>query len=350
MKLERARELLRAIDAGYACAELAAWPAVVLAELRRLIPCDLAAFNDIDPVHHRLVAELAPPQEVPPTLEEIWARHGLENAAYRRLVLEGDVGPLRLSDFMSQAELRATELYRLGYAPLGIRYQLAAALEAPQPRITAIALMRERRDFTNGEVELLGLIRPHLRRSYDLALAAAGLARPHEADGAAAERAGISVVTIDETATIVEITPRAAAVVEAHFGRAAPGDPTPGGLGAWAAAAVAARGPAFRVFATAAGAVRASVTPRPGGAIIIVDEQFNRATDPLPLSGRQREVLAAISGGVTNAEAAAELGVSPSTIANHLDAIYRRLGVRNRGAALALYEREGKARPARRAR
>lgn len=342
--------MLHAIDACYACEELAAWPAVVLGELRRLIPCELAAFNDIDPVAHRLVAELSPPQDVPETLESVWARHGLENVAYRRLVLNGDVGPLRLSDHMTQRELRATQLYRLGYGPLGIRYQLAIALEAPQPRITAFALMRSTRDFTKAELELLRLIRPHLRRSYDIALAAAGLARPRETGPSASERAGVSVVRIDTSARILEITPRAEAVVGAHFGAAEPGKPVPGDLGSWAATAAGARDPAFEVFATPAGVIRASVTPCPGGAIVIVDEQFNRATDPLPLSRRQREVLQAIVGGTTNAEAAAALNVSASTIANHLDAIYKRLGVRNRGAALALYERERTTAPPRRAR
>ncbi|MGN6502668.1 MAG: response regulator transcription factor [Pseudolysinimonas sp.] len=52
------------------------------------------------------------------------------------------------------------------------------------------------------------------------------------------------------------------------------------------------------------------------------------------LTARQRQVLAALEGGATLRRAGWELGVSEKTIENHLQAIYRRLGVTNRAAAL----------------
>ncbi|HEX4519730.1 MAG TPA: LuxR C-terminal-related transcriptional regulator [Gaiellaceae bacterium] len=334
-----AHELLDAIDACYACDDLGRWPAVVLAELRRLIPCDTAAFNDIDPLHHRLVVELSPFREVPADWEEIWARFGHQNLAYSRLVQGGEVGPYRLSDLMSQRELLATELYKLMYAPIGIRFQLATALEAPAPQVTAIVLMRGARDFTLAEVELLRLIRPHLRRSYDAAREREGIPRTAREDEAAAVRAGVSVVTLDPSARIVEITPRAGRIVAHHLDEAAVGSPLPAPLASWAERALRTRDPRFERFGTRNGVIRTSVSPCPDGAILLVEEDFDREVDPLPLSSRQREVLEAVATGATNAEAAAALSVTPSTIANHLAAIYERLGVRNRVGALAVYER-----------
>lgn len=52
------------------------------------------------------------------------------------------------------------------------------------------------------------------------------------------------------------------------------------------------------------------------------------------LTARQRQVLAALESGATVRRAAWELGVSEKTVENHLQAIYRRLGVTSRAAAL----------------
>lgn len=52
------------------------------------------------------------------------------------------------------------------------------------------------------------------------------------------------------------------------------------------------------------------------------------------LTPRQRQVLATLEGGATMRRAAWELGISEKTLENHLQAIYRRLGVTSRAAAL----------------
>ena len=57
------------------------------------------------------------------------------------------------------------------------------------------------------------------------------------------------------------------------------------------------------------------------------------------LTPREVEVLALISGGLTNAEAARRLHVSVHAIKFHLAAIYSRLGVANRTEAAVTYLR-----------
>lgn len=59
------------------------------------------------------------------------------------------------------------------------------------------------------------------------------------------------------------------------------------------------------------------------------------AVEELGLRRRESEVLLAIAGGCSNAEAAALLGVSPLTIKKHLENIYTTLGARTRSAAVA---------------
>ena len=51
---------------------------------------------------------------------------------------------------------------------------------------------------------------------------------------------------------------------------------------------------------------------------------------PVPLSSREIEVATAIAKGLTNAEVAAELFISLSTVKSHLASIQDKLGVRNR--------------------
>jgi DNA-binding CsgD family transcriptional regulator len=57
------------------------------------------------------------------------------------------------------------------------------------------------------------------------------------------------------------------------------------------------------------------------------------------LTPREIEVLQIVAGGLTNAEAAAHLGLSVHAIKFHLAAIYRRLGVTNRTEAAVTYLR-----------
>jgi len=54
--------------------------------------------------------------------------------------------------------------------------------------------------------------------------------------------------------------------------------------------------------------------------------------EDLPLSARQLEVSQQVAKGMTNAEIAARLGISPRTVTSHLDHIYGRLGIGSRAA------------------
>jgi DNA-binding CsgD family transcriptional regulator len=55
------------------------------------------------------------------------------------------------------------------------------------------------------------------------------------------------------------------------------------------------------------------------------------------LSRREEEILACLCRGATNIDIAATLGVSPHTVKNHLQRIFRKIGVNNRTQAAAQY-------------
>ena len=54
---------------------------------------------------------------------------------------------------------------------------------------------------------------------------------------------------------------------------------------------------------------------------------------PAGLTSREVEVLGLVAEGLTNAQVAERLFVSPRTVHRHLNSIYHKLGVRSRTAA-----------------
>ncbi len=63
------------------------------------------------------------------------------------------------------------------------------------------------------------------------------------------------------------------------------------------------------------------------------------------LSERERQILACIAEGHSNAQISAELFISEKTVKNHITHIFEKLGVTNRGQAI-VRARDGGFRPA----
>jgi DNA-binding CsgD family transcriptional regulator len=60
---------------------------------------------------------------------------------------------------------------------------------------------------------------------------------------------------------------------------------------------------------------------------------------PIRLTARQSEVLALIADGLTDAEAADRLGISPRTVRMHADVLRAKLGVKRRRQLPMAYRR-----------
>jgi DNA-binding NarL/FixJ family response regulator len=69
---------------------------------------------------------------------------------------------------------------------------------------------------------------------------------------------------------------------------------------------------------------------------LTVPQAMRHALGPPALSHREREIVRLVAAGHTNAEIAACLYLSKSTVAGHLTAIFRRVGVRSRGELVRL--------------
>ncbi len=79
--------------------------------------------------------------------------------------------------------------------------------------------------------------------------------------------------------------------------------------------------------------------PKPATPFLLLEESATCGETSL-LSTREREVMDWLSEGKANDEIAIILGISPHTVKNHLDKIFKKLAVDNRHAASLLWHRE----------
>ena len=63
--------------------------------------------------------------------------------------------------------------------------------------------------------------------------------------------------------------------------------------------------------------------------------------EPLDLSKREQEVLGLIARGLSNDTIAGELGLTVQTVRNYVAAVYDKLGVRSRAAAVVWARERG---------
>ena len=87
-------------------------------------------------------------------------------------------------------------------------------------------------------------------------------------------------------------------------------------------------------------AVLDALRPYFGARYALWEARHRPASEPLaaglrPLTAREREIVALLRAGLTNAEIAVRLSIAPGTVRRHLENVYGKLGVHTRTAALA---------------
>jgi DNA-binding CsgD family transcriptional regulator len=158
------RRLLDLVGEVYALLELDAFRPGLLEALRRALPCDWTALNDIGPKPGEVTSLVEPP--LPVELHEAFARLAQQNPLVQHFQRTRSARAHRLSDVCTQEELRATELYDAVYAPIGLKYQMAFVLPAPGGHVLGVVLSRRHEDFTDDEVAFVESARPHLTQAY----------------------------------------------------------------------------------------------------------------------------------------------------------------------------------------
>ena len=158
------RRLLELVGEAYGVLELDQFRPTLLDALRRAVPCDWTALNDIGPDPGDVLSLVEPP--LPVRYYAAFARLAHENPLLQHFQRTRDARAYRMSDVATTDELHATALYREVYEPIGLEYQLAFVLPAREDHTIGVVLSRRERDFADDEVALVEAARPHLIQAY----------------------------------------------------------------------------------------------------------------------------------------------------------------------------------------
>ena len=298
----------------------------LLAELGRLIPADTVVYSELDRVRRRGLLKIDWPDDEgddveQPDDETRW-RALLEEHPLCLRQQEGHFGAVKLSDFLTQRELHRTWLYDSFFAR-EVEYELEVSIPSPPWHTKTFLFDRSGgRDFTERDRLVLDLLQPHLARIWLAArtrrLLSSALAELDRVD----EHDPRGVILLGLGGEIEFASPPTERLLREFF-PATSGSELPPAFSEWLESGDT------KPLIRRRGERRLTVQ-RADGALLL-EERNER----IELTAREREVIAWVARGKTNAEIARLLWLAPSTVGKHLENIYTKLGVSTRTAAVA---------------
>jgi DNA-binding CsgD family transcriptional regulator len=314
-----------------------AFPPRILARLQQLIPSDAVGYSELDPSaqesilqawydadgDHEVIAGNERAWNGDEQQRQLWWRVRVGHPVCGFRDSTGDwTNPYKNSDFATLGEFRRTA-YCDVFSDAAYRW-LDVGLAATATRTRVFIFTRDRgHDFDERDRLLLELLQPHLAdRAQVVALAARGAA----ALAAVEERGGLEAgnVVLCSASGLIEFgSPSARALLHRYLGLE----------NGRVAEAVLRRRDIRHTQAHRRLHIRIART----GAlrVLVLDERDTRVER---LTAREREILGHVALGKDNEAIALELAISSRTVAKHLEHVYRKLGVPNRTAAVALLE------------
>jgi DNA-binding CsgD family transcriptional regulator len=300
----------------------------LLLELGRLIEADWVTYHEVDHAHRRLLHYVLRPgdddDEGDDATDEEWDLMQ-DHPVCRRWREDGCFGALRLSDVTSAREFRQSRFYAEFFAPWGVQHELKSRLPSPLWHARTMAFHRTAgRDFTTRDRLVLELLTPHFSRLWYAArtrrLLAKALAELERTD----EQGSRGVLFFGAGGEVEFMSPPVRRLLMDFF-PATPAGRLPGAVAEWledgrSQSLVRRRGE------------RRLVVERTADSLILEER-----AEEVRLTAREREVLAWVARGKTNAEIAELLWLAPSTVRKHLENVYAKLGVSTRTAAVARF-------------
>ena len=197
--------------------------AELVAAMAAVFPCEIVSFNEFwveRPAGARgspaVTCTSSPPVEprdaIPVALLPAFFRYMADHPLIR-LHAAGDLGAYRLSDTTSMRCFRRAPLYGEFFGPAAIGHQLSLGLEARPGRLTGMWFNRARREFSDDDLLVAELLRPHLQAAEVTVRRAAARARL-----TAREREVLDLVATGATnAAVAEALVVSSATVKKHL-------------------------------------------------------------------------------------------------------------------------------------
>lgn len=321
--------------------DLPAFRAGVLRQMRSVVACDHASYNEIAPAAYEAFVVTDPiDTRISPERMQEFSTLVLQNPLAAHYLDTGDSSTLRLSDFISPSKLHALELYDVVYREIGAEHQLAFTLPSDE-QLIGITFNRQARDFDDSEIALLNRVRQMVMLTYRNLHDRARLEAITSAldSGAKATQGPLAIFTVEANGLLVPAHEQAERLMSRLSGERTTVD----ALYSWAHEQRRARlsdSRALRLQCEGGGLEARYLHCGPGAVDAVTIRRLALhapyALCALGLTHRQAEVLQMVHEGATNAEIAIGLCISAHTVRHHLEDIYRRLGVRTRAAAAHL--------------
>jgi DNA-binding CsgD family transcriptional regulator len=345
------RALLELVNASNAHRSLRDFRRGILPGLRRVVPCEIASYNEVEPERAFVISDPEDGLDVFEDPHAVLARNSATHPLIQHYARTRDGRAYKMSDLLTREQFHRTQAYEEIFSKLGLEHQIAFSLPSQPTIVIGIALGRDaRRDFDERDRTLLNLARPALVQAYRNVAAYARLLATLRAlaRGLADRREG--VVTFGREGAIEFVSPVARTLLETRFagwsGRA-------GRLPQPLADALATARAAGRADGAGAG-VAPVILPGEDGSLVarLVPARGRDEPDALLLEARaeplgveqvralgltrrQAQVLRLVALGGSTERVAATLGISSATVRKHLEHVYERLGVSSRTAAVA---------------
>ena len=163
---------LRALLAGLAelyQPDAGDFPARVVRVVRAVAGADSYSYNHFGPggplgVH-------AEPFDGPtfPDAYAVFKQHVHQHPVLAHFRATGDGAARRISDFLSDRQFRATALHQEFYRRTRVNYQAVITMPLPGDSLIAVAMGRQSSDFSDTDLELVDLLRPHVAQAAAIA-------------------------------------------------------------------------------------------------------------------------------------------------------------------------------------
>jgi DNA-binding CsgD family transcriptional regulator len=304
--------------------------------LPALVPSDWLSYNEVDLLEpQKTLAILKPDSQsffetLFPRFQQLAHQHPL---VVRQLQSE-NFPVHKISDFLTQEAYHELDLYRDVYRPMGVEFQIAATIRLSPSLVTAFALARHERDYSEQDRAILELLRPHLVVAFNnLSLHATREIRLRDSEIALSELSSATLVVNSRGRILYHTGPCRQWVGVTDPGR------LPEQLLHWMKRTVAAgnREPLSWKSDSGEIEIRAVPTSSPERHLLVLSKKEprpigSRSPAAEALSRRQFEVARWIREGKTNADIARILGISPRTVQKHVEHIFEKLGVETRVA------------------
>jgi DNA-binding CsgD family transcriptional regulator len=333
------REVLDCIEGIHRCRKLEEFPRYVLGQLRKIIDCNLAGYNEVDLPRNRIVVIFEPPRpEFDQPVVETFAKLMQEHPVITYFDRTGDGQTLKISDFLTEEEYHQRAIYRDFYRLIEAEDQISFAVQISPGFMIGIAFNRGARSFTEKDRLRLNLVRPHIVQAY---LYAAELSGHEEREidlHVVLRESGLGVIAAEGQGRVLHSTPGALECLAHYLPIPKGGTPRlPRRVVEWLREDEATDGPAPLVLVHDLAKLIIRRARGDNRWLLLLSEEsglaISRRLERFGLTPREREVLRWLAEGKSNAEISLILGLTTGTVKLHVERILTKLGVENRTAA-----------------